>query len=223
MEASEATRVTARIKLLLGSVAETTEKIVSLIEVAEAGKAWRALGYDSWTAYVAAEFTGALEGLARAERIPITAKLSTTGMSTRAIANVVGVSVGTAHNDVVVAGVQELNTSQKTIGTDGKTYPRPATFLPSGKPDARTTEALGRQLPPVRPKPRRRPLPDQYKNAVYDLEKAVDRLARLQSDDRFDPGGDSYQYLLPRMSEQLRRLTELVGPHVVALEEIVDE
>ncbi len=37
----------------------------------------------------------------------------------------------------------------------------------------------------VEPKPRRRPLPDAYWDAIYDLEKIVKRLERLHRDDRF--------------------------------------
>ena len=68
MSADEAKRVTDRIRLLIGSIADHTGKVVGLIRQAEAGSAWHALDYPSWTAYVAAEFGEVLAGLARAER-----------------------------------------------------------------------------------------------------------------------------------------------------------
>lgn len=111
MELNEAKRITERIRLLVNTITETTEKVVDLIEQAKAGDAWRALGYDSWTAYVSVEFASVLEKLTKAERIPIVAKLSETGMSTRAIAPIVGVSNKTVHNDIVKAGVTPGNTS----------------------------------------------------------------------------------------------------------------
>lgn len=192
MTESEATQTTARIKLLLSTITETTEKVVGLIEKAEAGRAWEVLGYPSWTAYVAAEFAESLAGLQRAERIPVVQKLSGTGMSTRSIAAVTGVSVGTVHSDVNASGVQSLNTSiaevgDATIGTDGKSYPRPrsASFLASGKPDAATVEEFGRSVPQSAPRPRRKPLDRAYRDAVYDLQRAVERLQRLTGDDRF--------------------------------------
>src|SRR4051794_29969349 len=91
MSAEEAKQITSRIRLLLGSITESTTKVVGLIEAAEAGSAWEALGFDSWPAYVVAEFGDALAGLQRADRIQVTARLSETGMSSRAIASVVGV------------------------------------------------------------------------------------------------------------------------------------
>ena len=182
MPATEAKQVTARLKLLLGTLAENTAKVLSLIELAEHGKAWQALGYPSWTAYVRTEFSGAVAGLARAERVPITAKLAEAGMPVRAIAAVTGTSVGTVHNDTVESGVQRLNTStpdKPVAGLDGKSY------LRNGRPTAGGMQELSDAVPPVRQKPRRRPLPDAYRDAVYDLDKVVRRLEKLHADDRF--------------------------------------
>jgi hypothetical protein len=178
MTTTEARQVTTRIKLLIGSIAEATEKVLTLIEQAEAGKAWRALEYDSWTAYVAAEFSDALTGLARAERLPIAAKLSKNGMSVRAVASVTGTSVSTAHHDIASAGVRVPNTS--TTGTDGKTY------LRNGKPTARAMQELADAVPAPRPAAgRRRPLVDAYWDLAHDLERRVERLAGLHADERF--------------------------------------
>ena len=147
MTTTEARQVTSRIKLLVETIAANTEKVVSLIEQAESGKAWQVLGYESWPAYVAAEFSGALAGLGKAERIPITAKLSATGMSTRAISAVTETSVGTVHSDVVAAGVQDLNTSQNVVGLDGKTYVR------NGRATSRGMLEMADGVPAPTPKP----------------------------------------------------------------------
>lgn len=181
MTETEAKQTTARIKLLVSTITETIEKTVLLIERAEAGRAWEILGYTSWTAYVAGEFAESLAGLARAERIPIVAKLSGTGMSTRAIGEVVGVSHKTVVGDLRAGGTGGTTST----GTDGKTYPRPATFLASGRPDAATVEEFGRSVPRSPRKSPRRPLPVAYRAAVHDLEKSIERLARLTADDRF--------------------------------------
>lgn len=211
MTETEAKQITSRIKLLVSSITEATDKVVSLIEQAEAGRAWRALGYPSWTAYVAEEFSAAVAGLARAERVPITAKLAETGMPVRAIASVTGISVGTVHNDIVTAGVQRLNTCPIeevsssperpiTTGMDGKTYVR------NGRPTAVGMRDLADAVPPVRPKSRRRPLPDAYRDAFEDLEKALGRLERLTADDRFEDNRE-------RLSERYEtaRWPELIG------------
>lgn len=43
-------------------------------------------------------------------------------------------------------------------------------------------------LPPAEPQaPRRRPLPDSFFEAAYDLQKNIERLERLVNDDRFQP------------------------------------
>lgn len=184
MTTSEAKQVTERIKLLVGQIVDTSDKVVQLIEKAKAGEAWRVLGYGSWTAYVTAEFAGALEGLARAERVPIVAKLSETGMSTRAIATVVGAGKSTIDRDldqVSHDGTPDLNISSETYtsGLDGKTY------LRNGRPTAKGMTELANAVPPVQSRPRRSPLPDAYSRALHDLENVVSRLQRLHADDRF--------------------------------------
>ena len=207
MSATEAKQVTARIKLLLASVTETIEKVFSLVEQAESGQAWRALEYPSWTAYVAAEFSDALAGLDRALRVPISAKLSQTGMSTRAIASVTGASVGTVHNDIVESGVQSLNTSTEkpVAGLDGKSY------LRNGRPTAGGMQELSDAVPPVRQKPRRRPLTAAYWDAVYDLDKVVRRLEKLHADDRFANNRKALaeQHSARQLADLSFRITEL--------------
>lgn len=221
MTETEARQVTSRIKLLVNSIADTWDKVVGLIEQAQTGKAWQALGYPSWTAYVAEEFSGAVAGLARAERVPITAKLAETGMPIRAIASVVGVGKSTITRDldeqvsrtgtpVQRAGVQHLNTSipetvntsspKPITGMDGKEYVR------NGRPTAAGMRDLAGAVPEVRRASRRRPLPDAYWDAVYDLDKALRRLEKLTADDRFDGNRE-------RLAEQhsAERWPELIG------------
>lgn len=45
----------------------------------------------------------------------------------------------------------------------------------------------GKTYPAREPKPRRKPLTDQAKNAGWDLRKSVERLQRIAADDRFNP------------------------------------
>lgn len=210
MNQGDASRVTARIKILLTTIVETTEKVVDLIEQAKAGEAWRPLGYESWTSYVAAEFSEALAGLQRLERIPIVEKLSATGMSQRAIASVTSTSVGTVNSDLRSAGVQVLNTSSpdvanSVVGLDGKAY------LRHGRPTAEGMSELAADVPaPTRRKPRR-PLPDQYRDAVEDLERVVDRLARLTEDDRFESNAARVLHLVDRVARARERLHDDVA------------
>jgi hypothetical protein len=177
MTTDEAERITAGIKKLFDSAAEHLEKVVSLIEQAEAGQAWRALKYPSWTAYVEKEFSGSVARLARAQRTPVVQKLSATGMSTRAIASVVGVSKSQVADDVSSSG--HLIPTNNVVGIDGKRYSRSAN-------QQDFEGAVNKQFPATY-KPRRKPLTEEYRYAMHDLQKAVERLERLHADDRF-PG-----------------------------------
>lgn len=174
MEKAEAQSLTNQINSLLNSVAETIDKVHELVRDAQEREAWKALGYPSWSAYCAEEFSGAAAGLEKALRGDLVARLAGEGMSVRAIAKITDSSVGTVHRDVAKAGVPLLNTSSSepsTTGVDGKVYRR---LRPVPAPPAKE-----------RPKPRRRPLPDAYRDAVWDLEKVIERLVRLSEDDRF--------------------------------------
>jgi hypothetical protein len=154
---ADAKRLTERIRLIAENVAEQMDKLAGLIDQARVGSAWLALGYRSWTAYVAAEFANVLPRLDREPRQEFTRELAARGMSTRAIAPVVGVDNATVHRDLTrvasatpetpqggvvrTPAVPDATTEAPTatprpavIGLDGKTYTPPA-------PRPRATEA----------------------------------------------------------------------------------
>lgn len=58
------------------------------------------------------------------QRREVVSELAGSGMSNRAIADVIGVSDQTVNNDVN-AGAKNLAPDRKVTGQDGKTYPRP--------------------------------------------------------------------------------------------------
>lgn len=178
MNRDEAEKITSTIQTRLATIADNAEAVVRLIEQARAGDAHAVLGFASWTAYVADKFGGSLARLEKVERMPVVATLAETGMSTRAIADVVGVSKSTVDREVSHSGTP-------AVGTDGKTYVRPATFLRSGKPDANSTEDMGNAVPAMKKKVPRKPLPEAYRKAVWELQFALERLQRLHADDRF--------------------------------------
>jgi hypothetical protein len=105
---SEAKRLTTRIQLRLGTIADNVEAVVPMIEEAHNGEAHVALGYPSWTKYVADEFGGMLSTLRKADRLPFVELMSDQGMGLRAIASVVGTSHQTVANDLASAGVKNL-------------------------------------------------------------------------------------------------------------------
>lgn len=100
LDESSAKRLTERIRLIAENVAEQMDKLAGLIDEARTGSAWLAMGYRSWTAYVAGEFAGVLPRLDREPRQEFVRELSARGMSTRAIAPVVGVGDSTVQRDL---------------------------------------------------------------------------------------------------------------------------
>ena len=158
-----------RIKVLLGTIADRTGRLLDLVEEAQRSDDHTVLGYPSWTAYVAAEFADRLARLDRVQRREAVAALTASGMSVRAIADVVGASVGTVHGDQVFNSehLQRMPRPDQRTGVDGKSYPVPA-------PAEKSRRA-----------PKRRPLTDQYTEAVGALSKAVERVEQLHRDDRF--------------------------------------
>lgn len=180
----DARRLTERISLRLVTVAENLEAVGPLIEQAAAGSAHQALGYKSWTAYVAGEFGDQLTRLAGLDRGSVVDLLTDQQMSARAIAATIGVSASTVdrqvrHNDAPspatpgsaqdavsdTLGVEKSPAANNVVGIDGKTYTRPTPAPPA--------------------KSRRQPLPDAWRDASFRLVKAAETLGRLRGDDRF--------------------------------------
>ena len=216
----EAERITARIADKLDGIADNYEQVMPLIREALTRQAHVALGYASVTAYVSERFSGALSRLSRDIRVPVVQELSAAGMSTRAIAPIVGTTHKTVVKDrQVVPEVPpdadqhvypqnaptavNLSTGEvidaeaikdtrpaavvapKTVtGLDGKAYT-------DGRKYARP--ALTPQPQPAEPAtpPRRRPLPDAFFDAVYDLGKKAETVRRLTEDDRFPQNAEN--------------------------------
>jgi hypothetical protein len=216
--ASDASRRRDRIKLLLGSITEATEKLAGLIEVARDGDDHLVLGYASWTAYVAAEFAGLLSGLGAADRRIAVHALAASGMPTRAIAEVAGISQSTAARDVRVSHGDSPDESapadETVVLADGSEMVVSAAALEMADASddefeaalsaareqndlsqgnvvrllaPRVTGTDGRSYPQQAPPrtPRRRPLPDAYADAMFDIRKMAEKLERLTADDRF--------------------------------------
>jgi hypothetical protein len=168
MSETTARRLTDDIKTKFVTITKDLETIKLLIERAEQSEVWRSLGYASWTAYVTEEFSGFASGLERALRSRVVEVLGDAGLSTRAIAPVVGVSHETVRSDLAGVKKPDTSTTAKIIGLDGRRYERPQSAPPT---------------PPAAP--RRRPLPPRYRDAVWDLRRAVEKLERLTAEENF--------------------------------------
>jgi hypothetical protein len=97
-----AERLSGRISARLDAIADNYVAVMPLIREALNRNAFAVLGYNSPGAYVKDRFGDALAKLAPEVRREVVKELSNAGMSTRAIAPVVGVSNKTVHQDMQV-------------------------------------------------------------------------------------------------------------------------
>jgi len=123
MSPASAEQVTVQIRTVL-------DRGWEYIALAYKGRAFVALGYPTWDAYVDARFGDFRIAVPREHRQQAVAALAGVRMSIRAIAGLLGVGVGTVHREMVsLSGVPDGtpdtgDQSESTLGTDGKQYPR---------------------------------------------------------------------------------------------------
>ncbi|MFF0009621.1 hypothetical protein ACFYQT_40205 [Streptomyces tibetensis] len=210
----QARTLTDRIKVAL-------EGTWLLIQEAYTSRAWAALGYRTWDAYVDAEFRTARLALPKEERAETIQSLRSAGMSTRAIASATGVGVGTVHRDLATVP-NGTPAGQSVMGVDGRVYSesreavrRPITDedLLAGddwvQPDGPAVEPSATP-PAATPKPKRRPLPEALAEASRDYARAAERLARITEDDRFAKNRDTTHHQLPQLLGALDDTTRLI-------------
>lgn len=131
----------------VAAISADVEAIQGRLISAYRGRAWLALGCESWDQMCALHFGGAVVQIPRSDRPELVAALVSEGMSRRSAAKALGVSEGTIRTDL--AGAQNYAPATPVVGADGKFYPasRPA---PPANVDRDTGEIAGRQeVPPV--------------------------------------------------------------------------
>lgn len=106
-------------KQRLDRVKSGVERIWDDLVALYQGRAWIALGYQSWDALCDAELDGARIALPRQQRREVVADMRQAGMSTRAIASAIGVSRDSVHKDLASPTVRNL-TVETITGLDGK-------------------------------------------------------------------------------------------------------
>ena len=215
MDVPSARRLTERIRLTAITVRDGVEKLQSLLDEAKTGHVHVALGYQSWPAYIADVMGEEPLRLSRDDRREIVNYLTGEGMSTRAIGSVLGVGNKTVARDLLAgsgvsndtpdsdaqehAAIDVVSPDRAAEDVDFRTGevlggdapatsssmpPKPRPLPPITGLDGKTYTA-----PPTRPaaapSDRRRPLPDAFFDAVYDLGKKAETVARLCDDDRF--------------------------------------
>ena len=110
-----------------------------LVVTAYQGRAWVALGYNSWDAYTDAEFADVRLALPREKRKETVASLRDAGLSMRAIAAATGVGRGTVERDISARVPNGTPEPEPVTGKDGKVYRRPpARRAPAKKPPRKT-------------------------------------------------------------------------------------
>lgn len=121
----------ARARRLTRQLREALTVAVDLVVAVFEGRAWEALGYVSWDEYCERELPELAQlRLTIEQRRETVAALRGSGLSVRAIAKPLGLSVGTVHADLKAAGV-ELATvtsldgrARPATGAQGGTRPR---------------------------------------------------------------------------------------------------
>lgn len=131
LSAHDARLLTQRIQLVAGNAREALEKLHVLVEQARSGGAHAALGFASWTDYLSSTLGASPMRLDREQRRELVSYLAGEGMSTRAIAPIVGVHHDTVASDIKESAPVGFPTAARPVapkpirGRDGKTYVRP--------------------------------------------------------------------------------------------------
>lgn len=129
MSVDAARGVTDRIRSAAVTAFDALAEVDGAVQAAYDGHAWVALGYESWEAYCAAEFSQTRMWATVEERHARTLALREGGMSVRAIAAVLGVAKTTVQRDVAAAmpplsGVPDgTPDSGRSVGRDARSYP----------------------------------------------------------------------------------------------------
>lgn len=197
----------------MSEVATTARQRVDRIKIAVEGawqlivesyraRDWESLGYATWDEMCTREFGTSRLRLPREERAETVQSLREAGLSLRAISAATGTSVNTVRK---AAQVYQIDTPARGASgmdefavdtTTGEVLddpwengsPQAAEFLGEPQPvvPPKITGIDGKTYtPPVKRAPYRKPLPDVARDAGYELRKAMERIERIVSDDRY--------------------------------------
>lgn len=201
MDEREARRITERIRIAAHNYTEARTKLMERVQEAKDGKAHVALGYASWTAYLAEVLGEEPMRLARDERQDMVRMLANEGMSRPAIAAVTGVNERTVQRDF--KDIRQGETHVSPWETSPPPEPATASTMNTVEPDVIDAEPVfspaqppkitgmdGKQYsrpePVEPPKPKRRPITDQARDAGWEIRKATEKLQRIFNDDRLN-------------------------------------
>lgn len=190
LKVEDAERLDRRIRLMAQTTRDNFEKVGRLLDEAKRGQVHEALGFKSWTAYVADALGGQIQlsGEARQAMVQV---LAGEGMSVRAIAAATGASKSTVDRDLAQVsqdGTPDLVPPSESAvpdrdtstGLDGKTYTKPKRKprpTPEPKPDAATEpEKAARKVQ----------IPTAFRAEAKMLGLTINLMASLAGDERWD-------------------------------------
>lgn len=224
LDAAAAERRAERINLRLEAIAENYRLVLPMIREAIEKRDDVALGYRSVGEYVSDRFGGALTNLGVDVRRAVVGELTQAGMSTRAIAPVVGVSHMTVQNDVT-AGVKVFTpasvpisvadeeaiepTGIKVLAGDSSVSDQPEGAAPSPPPPSVT--GIDGKTYTRREQARPRPDAETYLNRIESLADQAARDAKNLTADqirRVRPKADLWTVGLRDSIETLQRLVD---------------
>ncbi|MGG7507983.1 hypothetical protein [Plantibacter sp. YIM 135249] len=104
LSAGDAQRLTQRIKLTASVVRDNLFKLRNLVDEAKNSNAWQVLGFKSWTAYLSDTLGDEPMRLGREERQELVGYLAGEGLSSTAIAPIIGVTDRRARQLVAEVG-----------------------------------------------------------------------------------------------------------------------
>lgn len=177
MDVDDAKRLDTRIRRMAGTLRDHLQTIAVLVDEAKRGQIHIALGFASWTAYLADALGGELE-LTTESRRSVVALLADEGVSQRAIAEAVGVSQATVGRDLQVNQDGSPEGAGECSTKIPDPYRRPSTVT------GRDGKSYSQQQPA---RPRRRPrLTDDIGKLCVELARVNGKMRKLLDDDRFE-------------------------------------
>ena len=196
-----AERLTQKIQATIVSAREQLRTVEDLLREAQAGDAATILGYKSWTEYVSDIFSQTPLRLEREDRAEVAKVLSRYGMSTRAIAPMIGVNQTTVRRDLGEGDQVSPDGSPDVIGEvtglDGKVYSKP--------------EKVAEPEPEVVDKPvkaRRTALSKAAREAAATLTAGLDLIESIMADDRYKANKDGVRQ---ELSAVIARCDDVFG------------
>lgn len=213
LDAAAAERRAERIRLRLDAIADNYQAVLPMIREAIEMRDDMALGYRSPGEYVADRFGGALNNLGVEVRREVVRELTDAGMSTRAIAPVIGVDQKTVQRDQVRRMPHLPETPPRVEEEDVRLRPGAGCAAPAPRPAVVGID--GKTYRPPTPRSIPRDTAETYLNSIESLAaRAAREVSNLTPDQirRVRPKADLWTVGLRNSVEVLQHLINSLDP-----------